>query len=178
MKKLSVFMALCIILSSCTKTVDVFVKIIKEDVSVPGKKYKVPVEINLTAERSAAYFEVKKQGIATTYGEWKWTKGRPDITYKEGGDAEFVLSDWSGPDEPRTELGRAVVHIKFNKGVDTRTDISGTGTWTFGKIEGTLTKYLSEGEGHLTYKYDYQIDTDPEFRYPEETILLKGLMKK
>jgi hypothetical protein len=75
MKKLSVFIALCIILSSCTKTVDLFVKIIKEDVSVPGKKYKVPVEINLTAVRSLATFEVKKQEIATTSGEWEWTKG-------------------------------------------------------------------------------------------------------
>jgi hypothetical protein len=106
-------------------------------------------------------------------------KGGLSSTFKEGGDAEFILLDnkYDEEGEP-AELGRAVVHLKFNKGVDTRTDISGTGTWTFGKIEGTLTKYLSEGEGHLTYKYDYQIDRDPEFRYPETTVVLKGLMKK
>jgi hypothetical protein len=78
MKKLSVFIALCIILSSCTKTVDVFAKIIKEDVSVPGKKYKVPVEINVSSEEE--YVMIKKE-IHTVDGEftsdktWLYSKG-------------------------------------------------------------------------------------------------------
>lgn len=184
MKKLSVFIALCIIWSSCTKTVDQFVKIIKEDknIPVPRKKYKVPVEINLTVVRSEAYLEVKKQEIVTTGGEFYSSDGytQHQETFRTGGDIDFILTQMSEYDEndERIELGRAVVHIKFNKGVDTKTDISGTGTWSFGKIEGTLKNYLSEGAGVAAYKYDYKIEDDIDYRYPVETVVLKGLMKK
>ena len=70
MKKLSVFIALCIILSSCTKTVDLFVKMVKEDVSVPGKKYKVPVQIDLRSQRQAIGFTLQKGTNIGTSGEY------------------------------------------------------------------------------------------------------------
>ena len=77
------------------------------------------------------------------------------------------------------EVGSAVIHIKFNKGTVTKEDITGTGTWTFGEIKGTMTKYVSEGAGVLTYKYDRDIyNGDIEYRYPIESFSLKGFMKK
>ena len=122
MKKLLGFISLCIILSSCTKTVDQVVKIIKEDVSVHGKKYRVPIQIDLRSERLAAYFELKKGNNITSGGEFYFGDGynQNGEAFKTGGDIDLTLTQWEGndPNEERNELGRAVVHIKFNKGTE------------------------------------------------------------
>ena len=184
MKKLSVFIALYIILSSCTKTVDQVVKIIKEDVSVHGKKYKVPVEIETRSEGMSIGFGLKK-GTTTANGEFyfqspelgEYTQNQED--FKKGSrDVDLVLTQWDSmdPNEQRNLLGSAVVHIKFNKGTQVGNNITGTGTWTFGEIKGTMTKYVSEGAGVLKYKYE--TFPDEEFAHPIETVLLKGFMKK
>ena len=141
MKKLSVFIALCIILSSCTKTV--------ENIPVPGNQYKVPIQIDLRSEGMAVYFDLKKGANITSGGEFYFGDGyiQNGEAFLIGEDVDLTLVQWDGtdPNEERTALGSAVIHIKFSKGTEVDKDITGTGTWTSDQGEGTMTNYTSEG---------------------------------